>query len=199
MRRVWLLIMDITVKNLEKGFGKKKVLHNCSAVLKEGKINVIMAPSGMGKTTFINILAGLEAADSGTVEGLEGKRISMVFQENRLCSNLNAVSNIRMVCGKDISRKQINDELSRVGLTGSETQPVRELSGGMKRRVALVRSLMVSYDLIIMDEPFKGLDEKNKIKIMDYTRERTRGKTVILVTHEEEEARYMGGEIIRLQ
>lgn len=191
--------MDIAVENLSKKYKNKIVLKDFSAVIKEGKTTVIMAPSGMGKTTFIRILSGLEKADSGTIEGIEGKKISMVFQEDRLCSNLNAVSNVRMVCNKSISRKQIYDELAAVGLVGSETQPVSQLSGGMKRRVALVRALMAEYDLLILDEPFKGLDEENKKKVMDYAKRKTTGKTVILVTHEEEEAALMGGEIILLE
>lgn len=191
--------MDIAVEKLSKKYKNKIVLKDFSAVIKEGKTTVIMAPSGMGKTTFIRILSGLEKADSGTIEGIEGKKISMVFQEDRLCSNLNAVSNVRMVCNKSISRKQIYDELAAVGLVGSETQPVSQLSGGMKRRVALVRALMAEYDLLILDEPFKGLDEENKKKVMDYAKRKTKGKTVILVTHEEEEAALMGGEIILLE
>lgn len=190
--------MDITVKNLNKKYKNKAVLEDYSAVIKEGEITVIMAPSGMGKTTFIRILAGLEPADSGTIQGIEGKKISMVFQEDRLCNNLNAVSNVHMVCGKNILKKQICDELDKVGLIGSETQPVSQLSGGMKRRVALVRALMASYDLLILDEPFKGLDEENKKKVMDYTKEKTQGKTVVLVTHEEDEASYMGGKVLSI-
>lgn len=191
--------MEIAVEKLSKKYKNKIVLKDFSAVIKERKTTVIMAPSGMGKTTFIRILSGLEKADSGTIEGIEGKKISMVFQEDRLCSNLNAVSNVRMVCNKSISRKQIYDELAAVGLVGSETQPVSQLSGGMKRRVALVRALMAEYDLLILDEPFKGLDEENKKRVMDYTKRKTAGKTVILVTHEEEEAALMGGEIILLE
>lgn len=190
--------MDIEVKNLYKKYENKMVLQDYSAVIKEGKITVIMAPSGMGKTTFIRILAGLEKADSGTIAGLEGKKISMVFQEDRLCNHLNAVSNVRMVCDKSIVGDKIYKELSKVGLSESATQPVCQLSGGMKRRVALVRALMINYNLLILDEPFKGLDDENKRKIMDYTKEKVAGKTVIMVTHDEEEAKYMNGEVIFL-
>lgn len=190
--------MDIIISNLSKCFGEKKVFHNFSARIREGNITSIMAPSGAGKTTLLRILAGLEKAEGGSVEGMVDKKISMVFQEDRLCENLNAVSNIRMVCGKEISEKQILKELEKVGLAGSEMQPVRELSGGMKRRTALVRAVMASYDILILDEPFKGLDEDNKIEIMKYMLEKSGGKTVILVTHDENEAKFVGGRIINL-
>ncbi|NLL75791.1 MAG: ABC transporter ATP-binding protein [Clostridiales bacterium] len=188
--------MDIIVRNLSKKYGEKKVFHNFSAIIKEGGVTSIMAPSGAGKTTFLRILAGLEKADEGSIEGMEGKNIGMVFQEDRLCENLNSVSNISFVCSNAITRQQILEELHKVGLAGSELQPVRELSGGMRRRTALVRALLSVYDILILDEPFKGLDESNKIEIMNYTLKKSMGKTVILVTHDENEVKFMGGEII---
>lgn len=190
--------MDIIINNLSKKFGEKEVITNFSVRIKEGTIACIMAPSGGGKTTLLRILAGLETADEGRIEGLENKKISMVFQEDRLCNNLNAVSNIRLVCDKEIREKQIYEELEKVGLKGNEKNPIKELSGGMRRRVALVRASMAAYDILILDEPFGGLDDKNKKAMIDYVKERSRGKTVILVTHEEEEAKAMGGKIIYL-
>lgn len=190
--------MDIIINDLSKKYGEKIVLSHYSAVIKEGMTTAVMAPSGGGKTTLLRILAGLEKADAGTVLGIEDKKISMVFQEDRLCSNLSALSNIRLVCGRDISRKQIGEELEKVGLKGSESQPACKLSGGMRRRTALVRALIVPYDLLILDEPFKGLDEENKKTVMDYTKEKSHGKTVIFVTHDEKEAEYLGGNRIIL-
>lgn len=186
--------MDIIVEHLCKRYGEKQIFQDYSVRIREGEVSVIMAPSGEGKTTFIRLLAGLETADSGTISGLDGKKISMVFQEDRLCNHLNAVMNIRLVCDKNVSKEQIYDELQRVGLAGSEIQAVSELSGGMRRRVALLRALLASYDVLILDEPFKGLDDEIKKKVMDYTKQKSAGKTVILVTHDEEEAKYMKGE-----
>lgn len=185
--------MDIIVEHLWKRYGDKQVFQDYSLRIRQGTVSAIMAPSGAGKTTLIRLLAGLETADSGTISGLDGKKVSMVFQEDRLCSHLSAVMNIRFVCDKNISKNQICNELQQVGLGGSELRPVSELSGGMKRRVALVRALLVPYDILILDEPFKGLDEEMKEKVMDYTKEKSSGKTVILVTHDEKEAEYMGG------
>lgn len=190
--------MNISITNLCKKYGDKQVLHQFSATVERGCITCIMAPSGEGKTTLLRILSGLEKADSGSIEGMEDCSISMVFQEDRFCENLSAVDNIRLVCGKHITKEQVMDELQIIGLKGSERQPVRELSGGMRRRIALIRALMAAYDILILDEPFKGLDEDNKKKIMDYTKLRSRGKTVLLVTHDASEAEYMGGRRITL-
>ncbi len=188
--------MDMDIINLSKKYGEKEVLRNFSIRIKEGAVTSIMAPSGAGKTTLLKILAGLEKADEGIITGMEGSRIGMVFQEDRLCENLNAVANIRLVCDSRITGRQIEEELQRVGLEGSERQPVRELSGGMRRRTALVRALLSPYDILILDEPFKGLDEHKKNEVMNYTLEKSMGKTVILVTHDEKEAKFMGGEIV---
>lgn len=191
--------MDIVISNLSKKFGEKKVIADFSIRIKEGSVLSIMAPSGGGKTTLLRILAGLETADKGRIEGLENRKISMVFQEDRLCSNLSAVSNIRFVCGKKIMESKIYNELEEAGLKGNEKYPVRELSGGMRRRIAIVRALTVPCDVLILDEPFTGLDMENKKRMADYIIKRSEGKTVILVTHDKEEAEAMGGNILYLK
>ncbi len=188
--------MDIVMDHLSKRFGEKEVIKDFSIRMKEGCVTSIMAPSGWGKTTLLRILAGLERADEGRIGGLENKKISMVFQEDRLCGNLSAISNIRFVCSKKMPKNQIYEELKKAGLEGEELVPVRKLSGGMKRRVALVRALIVPFDVLILDEPFDGLDDQNKNRMIHYVRERSKGKTVILVTHEKKEAEAMGGEIV---
>lgn len=191
--------MDIVISNLSKKFGEKKVIADFSIRIKEGSVLSIMAPSGGGKTTLLRILAGLETADKGRIEGLENRKISMVFQEDRLCSNLSAVSNIRFVCGKKIMESKIYNELEEAGLKGNEKYPVRELSGGMRRRIAIVRALTVPCDVLILDEPFTGLDMENKKRMADYIIKRSEGKTIILVTHDKEEAEAMGGNILYLK
>ncbi len=129
----------------------------------------------------------------------------MVFQEDRLCNDLNAITNIRIICGKKnngpkgITDSRIYDELEKAGLKGNEKYPVRELSGGMRRRIAIVRALMADYDILILDEPFAGLDWENKKRMADYIKEKSKGKTVILVTHDKAEAEIMGGEILNLK
>ena len=100
---------------------------------------------------------------------------------------------------KGITDSRIYDELEKAGLKGNEKYPVRELSGGMRRRIAIVRALMADYDILILDEPFAGLDWENKKRMADYIKEKSKGKTVILVTHDKAEAEIMGGEILNLK
>lgn len=190
--------MDIVINRLSKKFGNKEVLRDFSLRIKEGTSLSVMAPSGKGKTTLLKIIAGLETADEGYIEGLENKKISMVFQEDRICLALNALSNIRLVCRKGIQEKQIYQELEKVGLKGNEKHPVKELSGGMKRRVAIVRALLAPYDILLLDEPFTGLDNESKKKIIDYIKEKNKMRTIILVTHDHWEAEALGNEIVFL-
>ncbi len=183
--------MDIVLKNLCKSYGDHIVLNQFSAILPEGQVTAVMAPSGRGKTTLLRILMGLEQADSGSISGLSGKKISAVFQEDRLCKNLSPVSNIRLVA-PELKKTEIIAAMKQVGLTGCFSQPVRELSGGMKRRVAILRALLADYDVLFLDEPFKGLDAETRQLVIADTRQKSAGKTVILITHEEEDASLMG-------
>lgn len=186
--------MDIEIRNLSKSYNGKKVLDNVSCRFKEGSITLVMAPSGQGKTTLLRILMGLEEADSGEIDGLDGRKMGAVFQEDRLCRNLSPVSNIRLVCRKNITKTEIIEAMDAVGIAGCASQPVRELSGGMCRRVAILRALLSDSSILLMDEPFKGLDRETKLIVMDYTKSKCNGRTVILVTHDEAEALYMAGE-----
>lgn len=189
---------QIIISHLSKSYGENKVFSDFSAVFERGKTTCIMAPSGAGKTTLLRILTGLETADAGRIEGMDGLKKSMVFQEDRLCENLSVSANIRLVrqkktWGRDQKeKKEIQEALKAVGLAGNGDQQVRELSGGMKRRVALLRALYSDWDILFLDEPFKGLDEETKTQVMCYTKEKCRGKTVIFVTHERSEAEEMG-------
>ena len=152
-----------------------------------------MAPSGAGKTTLLRILMGLEQADGGTVGGLEGLRLSAVFQEDRLCERLDPVANIRLV-NPGLSRETVLRALEGVGLDGCAGQKAEELSGGMRRRVAILRALLAPYDLLLLDEPFRGLDRKTKALVMEDTRRRCEGRTVLLVTHDPTELSPMEAE-----
>ena len=150
-----------------------------------------MAPSGAGKTTLLRILMGFTSADSGTLLGLEHIRFSAVFQEDRLCENLTPISNLRLV-SPTLSKQEAAAALGGVGLSDCLTQPVRELSGGMHRRVAILRALLAEYDLLFLDEPFKGLDEETKALVIADTRRRCAGRTVLLVTHDPDELKVLG-------
>ena len=184
-------MQDIVIRGLSKAFEGKQVLRDFSAVLPAGQVTGLMAPSGAGKTTLLRILMGLEMPDRGTITGLQGLRLSAVFQEDRLCENLNLVSNLRLVT-PTLSQSAAEKALTAVGLTDCLHQPVRELSGGMHRRVAILRALLAEYDLLFLDEPFKGLDRETKEVVMADTRRRCDGRTVLFVTHDPTELEAMG-------
>ena len=184
-------MQDIVIRGLSKAFDGKQVLRDFSAVLPEGQVTGLMAPSGAGKTTLLRILMGLETPDRGTITGLQGLRLSAVFQEDRLCENLNLESNLRLVT-PTLSQSAAEEALTAVGLTDCLHQPVRELSGGMRRRVAILRALLAEYDLLFLDEPFKGLDRETKEVVMADTRRRCDGRTVLFVTHDPTELEAMG-------
>ena len=184
-------MQNIVIQNLCKAYGPKHVLQDFSCTLPAGKVTGLMAPSGAGKTTLLRILMGFETADSGSIQGLNGLRLSAVFQEDRLCENLTPISNLRLVAPA-LTAADAVVALQGVGLIDCLAQPVRELSGGMRRRVAILRALLADYDLLFLDEPFKGLDEETKAHVIADTRRRCAGRTVLLVTHDADELTAMG-------
>lgn len=188
---------DIILKNICRSFGEKSVLKNFSSAFSAGSITCIMGPSGCGKTTLLNILMGLLLPDSGEIIGNSNK-ISAVFQEDRLCETFSSVSNIRMAAGKKVPLKTIEQHLSLLGLADSMYIPVCELSGGMKRRTAIARCILADSELIILDEPFKGLDVENRQKSAKYILENQNARTVIMVSHDVSEAKLMNAQIILL-
>ncbi len=190
--------VSIELCQISKTFGEKKVLNTFSLLLPEGQTCCIMGPSGAGKTTLLRILMGLETADSGELHGIEGRRLSAVFQEDRLCENLSLRANIHLVC-PHLAKTQLAQALEAVGLAQAAAQPVRELSGGMRRRAALVRALLADWDFLLMDEPFQGLDAQLKQDVIAYTRRMISGKTVLMVTHDAQEATAIGARIVQFE
>lgn len=184
--------MDIKIKHLDKAYGEQQILKDFSCLFPEGKTTCIRGKSGCGKTTLLRLLLGLESPDTGEIEGMEGKKIgSGISGKNRLCENLSAASNIRMVCREPITDQQLEEAYKAVALTHIWQKPVRELSGGMRRRVSVLRALLAESDCVVMDEPLKGLDEDTKERTIKYILEKTTGKTLIFVTHEEKEERLL--------
>jgi NitT/TauT family transport system ATP-binding protein len=167
--------------------------------LEAGRSYCLMGPSGQGKTTLLRILMGLEQPDAGRISGIARQRISAVFQEDRLCEYLDSVDNIRIACGKLVSRRMAEDVCCQLLEEEAVHRPVRELSGGMKRRAAIARALLSASDVILMDEPFAGLDQETKRQTIRRIRENLGGRTLLVVTHCEEDAVLLGAEILRLQ
>lgn len=181
---------DINLMGISKSFAGKAVLEDFSAVIKGGEVNCILGASGSGKTTIGRIICSLETPDGGAVEGIEGRRLSVVFQEDRLCDGISSLSNVRFVSGASV--QDIEKAFLDTGLDGVEGQVAGTLSGGQRRRVALVRAALADCDVLLMDEPFKGLDGKTKERVMKWVKGMTAGKTVILITHDSSEADFMG-------
>ena len=181
----------IRISGLEKAYGEHRVLEALSMTMPSGETSCIMGPSGCGKTTLLRILMGLEKADGGVIEGIPEKK-SVVFQEDRLCDDLSGKTNIRLVCPKK-DPSLIEEGMENLGLGESMDRPVREYSGGMRQRTAILRALFADWDILFLDEPLKGLDEKIKKVTAEYIRSRTRGKTVLCVTHDPGDVDLLGG------
>jgi len=189
----------ITLHAVSKRFGSQVVLDGLGLVFAPATVTALVGPNGVGKTTVSRILLGLERPDAGRIEGVAGLSKAAVFQEDRLCSHLDAVANVRLVLDRE-RRDEATAELARVGLAGGDLiKPVSELSGGQRRRVAIARALVVRADLVILDEPFTGLDAEAKPLVMEYVRERLEGRTAVLITHDPSEVEFLGARVVRLR
>lgn len=183
----------IKIDELNKSFGDTAVFKEFSAEFDDGSVTCIMGSSGIGKTTLLRILMGLEDYDDGRITGIENKTMAAVFQEDRLCENLTVSANIRMTGGKDekgISEQEVVKYLEIIGMKDMAGKQVSELSGGMKRRVAILRAVLADRDIVFFDEPLKGLDQETEKKVMETIVPLLSGKTVLWVTHREDEAAY---------
>ena len=189
--------MELRVINLNKAFGTHIVLKDTSMTFPEGKRTVLMGDSGCGKTTLLRILMGLERRDSGEITGVP-ECVSAVFQEDRLLEGFNAVSNVAFATDRDITKEAILRHLAEVGLYDSAYQSVSELSGGMKRRVAIVRAILAKKELLLLDEPLKGLDEHSREQTAAYIKRHSEGVTTIIVTHDIDEVALMDAGLIHM-
>lgn len=182
--------MAIELKNICKRFDRP-VLENFSHVFPEGEISSVLGPSGCGKTTLLRIIAGLIEADSGMLLGAQGRKISAVFQENRLLENLTAEKNILLTARPGFTRADARRLLGTLGLP-EEKRRVREFSGGMQRRVAIARALAAEYDLLLLDEPLSALDGETRERVRALIQAECAGRSCIWITHFAEDAQKLG-------
>ena len=208
--------MTIELKHISKSYEGLPVLRDLNMTFSQGGCYCLMSPSGSGKTTLLRILMGLEQADEGTIltdrgtiptvpgtpltkqdAGRSSFSVSPVFQEDRLCESFSPIDNVAMCAGRALKPSRIKWELARLLPEECLTRPVSTLSGGMKRRVAVMRALLTPSDILIMDEPFTGMDEELKRSVIAYIKEKQEGRLLILSTHQEEDAALMGGEVVR--
>jgi NitT/TauT family transport system ATP-binding protein len=204
----------VEVEHVSKHFGKLAVLEDINVSASSGSVLAIVGASGCGKSTLLNIIAGLVQADSGEVR-IDGattqpandtRVISYMFQEDRLLPWRSIVSNTEFgleagSLSAETRRKRALDALKMTGLEGFEHAYPHELSGGMRSRVALARSLVVKPYILLMDEPFSKLDPQMRSQMhAELLRIREQLKmTVVFVTHDVEEAIVMADKIVVLR
>lgn len=173
---------EIRVQNLCKTYGDHVVLHNLSFTAGIG-VTRILGRSGAGKTTLLRILLGLDQPDSGSLFGTNCQWAA-VFQEDRLLGHLDAEDNLRFALGSAYNAAAAKTLLGELGLADVGSKPICEYSGGMKRRLALARALLAPSDVLILDEPFTGLDEENRSIALRCILHAAQTKPVLLASHE---------------
>lgn len=180
----------IRIENLCKRYGDQLVLDRFSLSLQDGEKIAIMGESGRGKTTLLRIIAGLEKPEAGTVSGFNKEEIAYVFQEPRLFESLSVIKNLTVVSSQPArtAEKKAKELLLAVGLENAAEKYPDELSGGMKQRLALARAFMVDRPILLLDEPFSSLDKDTRNAIIDFVKEQAKNKTVIMVTHDSNDA-----------
>lgn len=184
----------IKFENISKQYGGKLVFDSLNLTLEPGSRTAIMGPSGCGKTTALMMLAGLETQDGGKITGLDNKRVSMVFQDDRLCENLSLYANVKIVCSLDKRKNEISEAATELGLGDSINKAASKLSGGMRRRAAIMRAMLADFDILLLDEPFNGLDANAKRQTAEFIKSRLENRTVLLVTHNPDDAELLGCE-----
>ncbi len=173
----------VRFENVSKAFGDKTVLRGFSYEFGEGVRYVITGSSGVGKTTLLRLICGLLRPDEGRVEVAEGARVRAVFQEDRLLPWRTVLGNVKLEDGAEAEAREL---LSELGIADEADAYPAALSGGMSRRVAIARALCAKPDVLLLDEPFNGLDPDMKARTAALIFDKMHGKTVITVAHDAE-------------
>ncbi len=193
---------SLRLSSLYKTYGDTVALDSLSAEAPAGVVSCVMGPSGAGKTTLLRLIAGLEQPDSGTItrlpEAASAAPLSMVFQEDRLVEDLSVLSNLRLT-SPSLTEERASQALRSMDLPGELLhRPVRTLSGGMKRRVSLLRALLTDSRLLLLDEPFTGLDDRTREIVLHGLPALAEDRTVLLVTHDPADAAALHAPVISL-
>lgn len=191
----------LALRDVEKGYGTVRVLEGASASFEPLRPHVVMGPSGAGKTTLLRLLAGLERPDAGTVVRGADVRLGMTFQEDRLCENLTATANIRLPHGylpDELLERFLAQEREAMAACGLpiDARPVRELSGGQRRRVAILRCVLADANTLLFDEPLKGMDEKTVDAVMAFVGPLVAERTVLWATHDERDLAFFESPVL---
>ena len=182
--------MAIQIQNISVSIDGEAILRDFSASIATPGVTCFMGPSGVGKTTLLHILLSLAKPDSGTVMGLDHERVAAVFQEDRLLPWCTALENAALALPHD-SREQAVTALTQVGLGEDMHKKANALSGGMQRRVALARALAIRPTVLILDEPFSGLDEELHILLLHLFKDLSKQCAIVLVSHDPFDAEFL--------
>lgn len=178
------------------------VMQDLTLELPDRGMVCLFAPSGSGKTTLLRVIGGLLRPDSGRVIGLEGKKPSFVFQEDRLVPGLSTEQNVALVLDRE-HQPLAGEFLRKLGLSGWEDALPAELSGGMKRRVAIARALAYGQQckevVYLLDEPLKGLDEQAAATALELIRRKTADAPGFFITHDAKEAQAAAEWVVCLE
>ena len=188
----------LTIDHLEKCFGSTVLFRDLTFTV-DGPA-VLWAPSGWGKTTLLRILMGLDTPTAGRVRGVGWA--AAVFQEDRLCPQLTALQNVTLVLpgSEKQYKKQIGAAFQQLGMDAAALAlPAARLSGGQKRRTALLRALWAPSDTLLLDEPFTGMDPDTLAAAAALLRTRCGTEPVLLATHDREAIRLLGWPVIELE
>ena len=212
-----MLRVSIEIKNINKSFKTKKandlsVLENINLTIEDGELVCLLGPSGCGKTTLLRLIAGLDQSTSGEIIA-NGEKVTapsgdraVIFQQYSLFPWLTVLQNVTF--GLEMTKKGSKEEniaaaeryLTSVGLIDFKDSYPHELSGGMKQRVAIIRSLLNHSPILLMDEPFSALDMQNRHKLQEQLIGvwKRFENTIVFVTHDVDEAIYLADKIVIL-
>lgn len=187
----------IELKNISFSYGEQLILNNFNLKINGGECVQLFGVSGSGKTTVARLILGLEKAQSGHI--VVPQKISAVFQEDRLLENLDVLKNIRLVLDKE-QYSSADNLLKELDLWDVRKKRISALSGGMKRRVAIIRAIAFGGDALILDEPFNGLDSINKKNIANIIKREfiDKNKPVLLITHIKEDAELLNAKTVNI-
>ena len=187
----------LTLEHISKSFGDGPLLEDVSFTLGPGEVLCVTGPSGCGKTTLLRIIMGLEKPDRGEVRWTGGvpKRLGVLFQEDRLFDGLDAVENLRLATGEK-DRAALAEALGRLLPAEALSRSVSALSGGQRRRVALVRALRPGGEALLLDEPFTGLDAAAAAQAGDYIRREMGDRPLILALHRKDIPDWCGDVLV---
>ena len=188
----------LSVNLLNKSFGKQQILGSCQLKLQAAERLSILGPSGIGKSTLLRIIAGLDSRFEGEVNRPQG--IAYMFQGPNLLDWRNCYQNL-LIFHRKASREQAQAALKKVGLGDKGLSYPRQLSLGQQRRLALARTFLSNTDLVLLDEPFTSLDPKLKAEMLELTRDLLdqSGATLIHVTHDAMESKFLGSKAVEMQ